>query len=312
MKLLPLFFATVLSYGLYAQNLHKNVEIAGTGITLGATLCTPVTPTKTCFLMIAGSGPTDRNCNSPSLTTDAFLQLADSLAAHGFASLRYDKRGIGQSTIAGMQEEDLRFDDMVDDARTCIKWIKTQGYTNVIVAGHSEGSLVGMIAAKDLAQGYISMCGVAVSADEILKDQLGKQISGAMFTQISAQLDSLADGQLVHNNMPNLQSIFRPSVQPYLISWMKYKPCAEVAKLQIPMLMIGGKLDIQVPANDAMKLNVCANNRKPALIIAQMTHTLKIVADESQQMESYTDPTMPLSAKLVQALVLFGQQFAAD
>jgi len=289
-----------------SQITHTDVKIESTDVTLAATLCAPAKTTNIAFLIIAGSGPTDRNCNSPMLKTNAFLQLADSLAAHGYASLRYDKRGIGESVMPNMKEEDMRFEQGVQDAEACMAWLKKQGYTQVIIAGHSEGSLVGMLAAKKGAAAFVSISGISVPAHVLLKEQLGKQIQGEIYTQIAAQLDSLAAGMEVTNNNPMLQSLFRKSVQPYLISWMAYDPCVEIAKLTMPVGVISGEKDIQVDISEVDKLAKCA--RSEGLKIKFMTHTLKRISTDTEQNKTYTDPTMPLHNELVTALVKFAER----
>jgi alpha/beta superfamily hydrolase len=296
------------SSGVTAQNTHQNVSIKTAQVTLAATLCTPEKAAQTAFLIIPGSGPTDRNCNGPMIKTDAYLQLADSLAAHGFASLRYDKRGIAESA-ADFNEADMRFEDGVADARACLQWLKDQGYQKIIVAGHSEGSLIGMLAAKELADGFISISGIAMRANEIIKEQLSAQLSGSMLTQINGQLDSLASGMEVHNNNPMLQSLFRPSVQPYLISWMAYDPCVEISKIAMPVLVINGTLDVQVGVENAEKLAGCAAQKTEARVLVNMTHTLKRVNDPADQMKSYSDPKIPLDTDLVKEMVAFANQF---
>jgi pimeloyl-ACP methyl ester carboxylesterase len=134
-------------------------------------------------LIIAGSGPTDRDGNSGALPgkNNAYRMLANALAADGIASLRYDKRGIGESRTAGIREANLRFDMYVDDA---VAWVSQlhgdTRFSRVIIAGHSEGSLIGMVAAnKAHADAFVSVAGVAHRSSEVLRDQLRPQI-GAM------------------------------------------------------------------------------------------------------------------------------------
>jgi len=135
----------------------------GTGI-LHGTLETPAAkPSWPVVLIIAGSGPTDRDGNSSMLRgrNDSLKMLAEGLAAREIASLRYDKRLIGESMIFGLKEEDLRFDIYVDDA---VRWgeylRKDSRFRSLVIAGHSGGSLIGMLAARRLAaNGYVSMEG---------------------------------------------------------------------------------------------------------------------------------------------------------
>jgi pimeloyl-ACP methyl ester carboxylesterase len=100
-------------------------------------------------LIIAGSGPTDRDGNGPLVSTDTYRLLAAGLAAQGVASLRYDKRGIGGSAGLVKREEDVRFDDFVADAVAASRDL--MGRTDVsrlVIAGHSEGALIAIRVAQ--------------------------------------------------------------------------------------------------------------------------------------------------------------------
>src|SRR5262249_16837736 len=89
-----------------------------TGIIHGTLLMPEGSAKVPVALIIAGSGPTDRDGNSPLLPgkNNSYKMLAEALAAEGIASLRYDKRSIAASRAAGLKEADLRFDNYVDDA----------------------------------------------------------------------------------------------------------------------------------------------------------------------------------------------------
>ncbi|HET6401889.1 MAG TPA: alpha/beta fold hydrolase [Candidatus Kapabacteria bacterium] len=260
-------------------------------------------------LIIAGSGPTDRDGNSMMLYSDCYKILAHRLAANNIATIRYDKRGIGESRAAMTKESDLRFDNYIDDARAWIDSLKHSGqFTEVIVIGHSEGSLIGMIAARD-ADKYVSIAGVGNKADVVLKHQLAnlpeqnlpEPLRGTAF----AILDSVAAGHLVNDVPPSLGSLFRPSVQPYLISWMKYSPEDEIRKLYIPVLIIQGTNDIQVDTNEA-KLLVAADPRAKLVLIKNMNHIFRIVAgDRAENLRTYGNPDLPISDELVSAITEF-------
>src|SRR5689334_1459875 len=123
MKKLFIFFACFLiAFNSFAQKDSNKTEMpivleTTTGKIYGS-LVLPLNPQKQIpvVLIIAGSGPTDRDCNQPTLKTDAFKLLANQLAKHQIASVRYDKRGIGASKESFTGEANLRFDNYINDA----------------------------------------------------------------------------------------------------------------------------------------------------------------------------------------------------
>jgi pimeloyl-ACP methyl ester carboxylesterase len=257
-------------------------------------------------LVIAGSGPVDRNGNSfkLGLNTNAYKQLATALQENGIACLRYDKRGIGNSVATA--EEDLRFEDMVNDAEGFIKMLKAdKRFSKVIILGHSEGSLIGMIAAeKAHATGFISVAGAGERADIIIEKQLGAQ-SKEMAAQATVLLDSLVKGFHVKEPANNLNRLFHASVQSYMISWLKYDPQKEIKKLTLPVLIVQGNTDIQVTGADAALLK----KAKPDAVlkeIDQMNHTLKQASsDKATNIATYSNPDLPLKKELTDVVIAF-------
>lgn len=257
-------------------------------------------------LIIAGSGPTDRNCNQAGVQTNAFKMLADSLKKAGIASVRYDKRGVGESAPAMKNEAEMKFDDLVNDAAGFVKMLKSdKRFTSVIVAGHSEGSLVGMMATKKAhAGGYISIAGISEKASGTIVRQLAGQ-SEELSLNAAWMLDSLDKGYTVSSYHPDLASLFRPSVQPYLKSWLKYNPKEEIAKLDCPVLILQGTTDLQVPADHAEALK-SVYSRATLKTIKGMNHVLKQApADREKNMATYNDPKLPLSPELAPAITGF-------
>lgn len=290
---------------------QENIELfTPTGLIYGSLQIPEATEAMPVVLIISGSGPTDRDGNNTQMKNNSLKQLADTLQAHGFASVRYDKRGIAESADAGISEEDLRFDTYVDDAAAWIlKLKKDSRFNKVIVAGHSEGSLIGMIAAsKQNADGFISIAGAGRPADLILKEQLASQPE-AIKTASYTSIDSLKNGQLVKEVNPMLYALFRPSVQPYMISWFKYDPQQEIAKLQIPLQIIQGTTDIQVTLEDASNLNKSAPGSTFS-VISQMNHVLKTAPESRQEnLRTYYDPKLPLNPDFCKAIIAFLIQF---
>jgi alpha/beta superfamily hydrolase len=273
---------------------------------LFGTLTTPINFVKgPIVIIIAGSGPTDRNGNNPMMKNNCLLQLAHAIADSGIASLRFDKRGIGASSGSMKNESNLRFDDYVNDVINWIKLLKKNPtYTSVIIAGHSEGSLIGMIAAKENANKYISISGAGKPASDLIKDQLSTQPSQIKEMAFPI-IDSLTAGHMISNVNPILFSLFRPSVQPYMISWFKYNPQNEIVKLKMPVMIIQGDNDIQVSVDDANKLKTA---KKDAVlsIVKSMNHILKNVSeDRNENIKSYSNPNLPISQELINTLINF-------
>jgi pimeloyl-ACP methyl ester carboxylesterase len=256
-------------------------------------------------LIIAGSGPTDRNGNNPMMKNESLHKLAYGLAANDIASLRFDKRGIGESKNAGKSETDLRFEDYINDAKGWIELlIKDNRFSKVIVTGHSEGSLIGMIAALDLAHGFISIAGASKSADKILKEQLSTQPAKLKDPSLPI-IDSLVMGKTVQNVPLNLAALFRPSIQPYMISWFRYDPQTEIKKLHIPVLIIQGTNDLQATVDDA-KLLLKANEHAQLLLIQNMNHIFRIVeGDKKENLATYITPELPISDELIKSIAQF-------
>ena len=255
-------------------------------------------------LIIAGSGPTDRDCNSPMLKSNAYKKLAYGLAGNNIASLRFDKRGIAESKSALKNESDIRFDDYVNDAKDWIQLLKNdKRFSKVIVIGHSEGSLIGMLAATK-ADMFISIAGAGQTIDKTLKEQLSSQPKE--FQDLSFPIiDSLKKGKIVENVNPKVASLLRLSVQPYLISWFNYDPQIEIKRLNIPILIIQGTNDIQVTVEDAKRLSK-ASPKSQLVLVDKMNHIFVTVeGDRQANIATYNDPTLPLADGFIKDIAGF-------
>lgn len=259
-------------------------------------------------LIIAGSGPTDRNGNSPKLGVNGntYKLLAEGLAKNGIASVRYDKRMVGESIQPGVKEDELRFDDYVDDAVGMINMLSADDrFSKIIVLGHSEGSLIGMLAVRDEpVKGFISVAGAGERADKIVTDQL-KSYPQFVQNGFKTILDSLKRGKTTDNVDPALYFIARPSVQKYLASWFRYEPQKVIKAVKIPILILQGTTDLQVTVADADRLKK-AKSDATLDIIPGMNHVLKEAPmDKDQNMATYSNPDLPLKPELMTDIVGF-------
>ncbi len=261
-------------------------------------------------LIIAGSGPTDRNGNSSmGLTTGAYRKLAEGLAAQGIATLRYDKRGVGASTVA-MSESAVRFDDFVNDALALTAWLERDArFSSVSIIGHSEGSLIGTLAAErdPHVRALVSLEGAGRNLAAIINEQVRANPANppSIVHEVESINASLLAGKTVPTPDPQLAPLFRPSVQPFLISEYRYDPAKEIAKLTIPVLVVHGSTDIQVSATDAQLL-AAAHPKAQIANIAGMNHILVIApADRAGNIATYMQPDLPLAPGLVSAIAAF-------
>jgi pimeloyl-ACP methyl ester carboxylesterase len=298
-----------------ALTIAPGAQVRGTLLVPKSNAAVPV------VLIISGSGPTDRNGNTPLFPrpNNSLRMLAEALAVQGIASLRYDKRGIGQSSPAN--ERDARFDMFVDDAVAWIARVRTDSrFSHVVVAGHSEGSLIGMAASsRARVEGFVSIAGAGHRAVEIIRGQLRSQLAtSSAWPDIERTLESIDAGAVV-DPLPSsiasvtaLLGVFRPSVQPYVISWNRYVPSTLVASLKIPVVIAQGTTDVQVGVDEA-KVLMAAKPDATLLLIDGMNHVLKRApADPQQNIATYSDPTLPIVAELPNGITQFVRRVAGQ
>ncbi|MHA6281206.1 alpha/beta hydrolase family protein [Salinimicrobium sp. CAU 1759] len=255
-------------------------------------------------IMLQGSGPTDRHGNQSFMKNDALKKLSIALAEEGISTYRYDKR-IMQMQQLGIREQDIRFDDFITDAVSVLDhFAEDERFDKLVVLGHSQGSLVGMVAAQNRADAFISVAGVAQPIDSILIQQIAHQMPG-LKANAQQSFKELRDSGSTSSYNPVLESIFRPSVQPFILSWIKYEPTEEISKLKMPVLIINGSKDLQVEEAEAEALRV-ANPDAEFVILKDMNHVLrKIEGDDLENSKSYNEAYRPLHPELVDVLVKF-------
>ena len=297
----------LICFSLVLQGQSDQIVTLDTGsITLEGSLLQPEGNDLPAVLIIAGSGPTDRNGNNSIMTNNSLKMLAEGLYENGIASLRYDKRGIGASALSSQQMLDVRFDDMVNDAKSWVGFLQTvEGLSDIHVLGHSQGSLVGILTAQtENVHSLISVAGPGVNGGEIIREQLKVQ-PPILQQQADIILDSLEQGHDVKKVHPMLQALFRPSVQAFVRSWIKYDPQEEIVKLQQPALIVNGTEDIQVGVDQAEKLHA-AHPAAQKMIIEKMNHVLKDVeGDRNANLSTYYKADLPLSESLIPEIVNF-------
>lgn len=300
-----------------AHGAEQEVQIPCAWGNIAATLATPDNrECDTAAIIIAGSGPTDRNGNSGlNMNTYAYKMLSDELVANGIATLRYDKRAVGGSYYPTEDVPSVIFDDFVADARDCIAYLKTLGYKHIVIIGHSEGGDIALHLALDndaAVVGIVLLSAAGYPVDTVLCRQLAQQLVPAnigLYIQAERIIHRIKGGERVAEaDIPKeLLSLFHPSVQPYLASWISFDPAELMRKSHTPALIIAGGHDIQVLESDALRLAEARPDAKYT-IFAKMSHVLKD-SDTTERIEQlvsvYTNPNLPLTEGLSSTIVDF-------
>ena len=297
---MPMLTHALLAASLLAGPVSTDIALPAQPAPLHGTLLTPEAPTAVAVIL-PGSGPTDRDGNSPmGVAASTYRLLAEGLAEQGVATLRIDKRGVAASTAAGPAEADLRFDAYAADARAwATEAAARTGQPCAWLIGHSEGALVALKAVEggdDKVCGLILLSGAGRPAGVVIREQLQAGLPEPLKTQAFAVLTELEAGRTVADTPPALAALFRPSVQPYLISWLPLDPAALLAAAYEGPVFIGqGTTDLQIGVTDAQAL-AAADPKATLKLWDGVNHLLKTApADRAANLATYADPALPLA-----------------
>ena len=277
------------------------------GVALRGTLWVPrdaPRPTPVA-LIIAGSGPTDRDGNNAlGIRSDAYRLLAAEVAAHGIATVRYDKRGVGRSgnTQTG---KPLVIDDFVQDAVSWIELVRNDPRLGKLtLIGHSEGGLVAILTAQRAPiDALVLVACFGRPLDKVLRAQLARQLPTTVLNEYDRIVAALHAGRPIEPVPEELSMLFQPALRSFSKSVFALDPATELKKVpRIPTSIVQGQSDLQVSVHEANALAAVVHGVR-LQIIPRMNHVLKEELDLSQPQMSYTDPTRPLAPGLVSAVI---------
>lgn len=308
-----MMLALVLTASLAGTAVQTDISAAGPNGALKGTLTSAGRPDAPVVVIIPGSGPTDRDGNSPQgLKAASYRLLAEELAAKGVSTVRIDKRGMFASAGAIPDANAVTIEDYARDAHAWIKATRQRtGAKCAWLLGHSEGGLVALAA----AQQDEGICGLVLVATagrplgNVLKDQLRANPANApLLEQATAAVDTLAAGKRVDEGAlpPPLAPLFRPAIQGFLISAFMLDPTKLVSAVSKPVLIVQGERDIQVSVKDAQALQAAAPDATLALL-PNTNHVLKQVTsdDRGANIATYADPNLALAPGISQAIATF-------
>lgn len=293
---------------LYAQKETPFLSIHQ-GDTLYGTTLQPQQPTIYGVLIVAGSGPTDRNGTNPlGVNFPSYKLLAEAFAENGILSVRYDKRGIAASKNAYKSSESATMDLYIQDVEMVIQTMKKE-YPFIqqwTVIGHSEGALLSAAAiTKQPVNKYISLSGMFTDLLTIIEKQLKAQIPEQNHSFFTIPMDSIRAGYTVSKYPPALANVFTPANQPFLISSARYAAKDILPQLNIPILIVNGDTDIQVKVDEALCLK-SAQPKAKLLIIPKMNHVLKeFEGNMGETVKNYADSKGEIHPQLIKELINF-------
>jgi hypothetical protein len=247
------------------------------GVALAGTLTLPDGPGPfPAAVLVSGSGPQDRN--ESLLGHKPFLVLSDHLTRAGIAVLRYDDRGVGEST-GDFATATSR--DFTSDALAAVAFMRARRDMGAVgILGHSEGGLVGPMAAalSDDVAFVVMLAGPGIPGGEILQLQselinraegapdevvrLNAAIQARMFDIVKREQDPVAAAPLLRAVLQEAsaglpQGVSTPQAieaqisqinSPWFRFFLTYDPRPTLAQVKVPVLALNGSLDLQVPA----------------------------------------------------------------
>jgi pimeloyl-ACP methyl ester carboxylesterase len=255
-------------------------------------------------LLIAGSGSTDHDGNGPQVKPATLKKLSDQLVARKIATLRYDKRGAGGWKPEFGRPEDFRFKDFVEDAVALVNYLRGGGkFSQVSVAGHSEGGLVAILTARRVPiDRLVLLVTAARRQGDLVKAQLEKKLSPDRLQPIVQAIDAIMAGQIV--DPPPQGLAIAPSMQPGIASAFTEDPIDPLKLIERPTLIIGGGHDLQVARLDFIALSAASPLAK-TLWLPDMNHVLVDVTDEDDNLAAYNQPERALDTVMVESVANF-------
>jgi hypothetical protein len=257
-------------------------------------------------IFIHGSGGVDRNGNQGPISKPNYIkQLADALNKNGIAFYRYDKR-TSNAENSKFFMKGVSLDDFVNDAKTIIqKFKEDKRFSSITLTGHSQGSLIAMLASTVGIDHYISLAGASRRIDKTMIEQFRLQNGDSIANVASGYFKELDSTGKIEKLAPDFRGIFNPLNQKFFKTWMAYTPTEEISKLDsFPMLIINGTKDMQVFEKDAEALHK-ANPKSSLKIIENMNHVLKTIIEDKENLKSYYSADYPLSEELVNTITEF-------
>lgn len=292
------------------QITSEDILVKNDSIQLPGTLTyNPDLKSQPLVIFVHGSGNVVRNGNQAMMNVNAnyIKMLNDSLVSKDIAFYRFDKRTATQSNLKYITSN-MTFEEFVEDLNLIIdKFKDDKRFTSITLIGHSQGSLIAMLADHAHVDKYISIAGPSASIEKTIVNQIKQGNGEAIATMVESHFKELSEKGSIENVNPMLISLFNKPTQPFMLSWMNYIPTEEIKKLKLPILILNGSKDLQVTTTEAEQLHK-ANPNSKLVIIDKMNHVLKTINNDEDNLTSYMSADYKLSEELVDVIETFIKQ----
>jgi hypothetical protein len=250
-----------------------DVTIPANGFTIAGTLTRPPIAGRLrlpAIVLVAGSGPIDRDSTVAGIPI--LSQLAGALAEQGYLVVRYDKRAVGQS---GGRSEAVTQQDYADDLIGIVKWLAKRDDVDskrITVVGHSEGGVIGMIAAdrEDKVDSLVLLATPGTTGAELILEQQRRELDRLKLPEaeqaqkiaLQRQIQSAVVSGSGWEGIP--EDLRKQADTPWFRSFLMFDPAAVIKDIKQPILIVQGDLDVQVQPQHAEKLGELARARRKA------------------------------------------------
>jgi hypothetical protein len=289
----------------FSKEAADNSDFIVNNNVVGTLLLPETTGKSPLIIFVHDQGVVDRNGNDLRSRHFAYKQLADTLLNQGIATYRYDKRTFTEIKTRRVSNNILLDDFVVDVKEAIYAFSKDERFSKIILLGHGQGSLVSLLANNKNIDKIISIGGSGMSIDDVIVEQIALQQPGLDKVARKTFDQVLSQDDIVEDIERDLTSIISPQMQPFMKSWMKYKPTELAAGISTPVLVIHGKLDRQVAVKQATLLDKAFPNSQ-LVIIKGMNHIFKeVIDDDLMSSKSYIDPNFSIHPQLIEEVVSF-------
>ncbi len=253
---------------------------------LVGTLTTPSHPTGVVAVLVSGSGRLDRNSDHRRAPLGVARSIATHLSRHGIASLRYDKRGVGESDgdyfAAGLR-------DNIADAAAAVAAVRGElgdAARHLVVVGHSEGALIATALAggQTHIDGIILLAGMAVTGEQVLLWQ-GQRVaevltglSGFLVRKLRINISKAQRRQIkrLRSSTGNTVGWGPTKVNArWFREFLDLDPAPLLAAIHVPVLAITGSRDVQVNPADVARMRELVPSLFDGHVIEGVNHILR-------------------------------------